>query len=114
MDETQPARMKQDPPQLAHRCDRAGVAAPPIETVADDRVAKARGVDPDLVRAPRLEPKLHPRRAGSGGCEHPPVRHRALAAPRHDRHALAIGGMAAERSVDAAGSEAGTPQTTAS
>ena len=64
-------------------------------------------MDPDLVGAAGLEPELQARRARSRRIEQAPVGDRALAAALHDRHPLAVDGMAAERPVDRAGGHAG-------
>ena len=58
-----------------------GLSCSSIDRIADQRMADRRHVDAHLMRAPGFQPAFDQRRAVAA-ADHPPVRHRALAARR--------------------------------
>ncbi len=101
--ETEDAGVQQDtvealdpPPHLG--CQR-GPPTRPVETVAQKGVAEIRQMHPDLVGASRLQGHLEARRPRPRRLDHPIAGHRPLAVG-HNRHALAVVTVAADRPVD--------------
>ena len=81
-----------------------GWGAPPpaaVEGIADDRVAAARHVHPNLVGAPGSQAAFDEAGEGTEGAAHGIAGERRLAAPNH-RHLLAIGRAAANGADDLA------------
>src|SRR6056297_870958 len=94
--EAEPAGMERLARETCERAGRRTAAA--IDRVADQRMADMRRMDPDLVRAPRLEPAFDERRerAPRRPCETFPHREagdRPPAARAQHRHALPVGRM---------------------
>src|SRR6195256_1802903 len=90
--------MKKRPIEMRHRPQIAGNAAPhaAVDGVAHDRMADGAQVDPDLVRASRLNDHMNQRQrltepsGAVNSCD------RFAAAPRARRHFLAIHGIRSE------------------
>jgi hypothetical protein len=80
----------------------SGAARAAIDRIADQGVAEMRHMDPDLVRAPGLQPAGDQRRPAPERLFQPQPRHGGFAA-RHHGHALAVGPVPADGGLDPQG-----------